>query len=74
MVRDNTTQISDILENKGEMLCAYVSNTCTSKESKMSKYRDVNESLYYWYSMACSKNITHVGHSWLPRQNILQLD
>ena len=30
------TQVSDILKNKEEILCAYESNTCTSKKSKMS--------------------------------------
>ena len=28
--------VSDILKNKEEILCAYESNTCTSKKSKMS--------------------------------------
>lgn len=55
------TQISDILKNKDEILSAYESNASTSKKKRISKFSDVNEALYQWYCMACSKNIYPCG-------------
>ena len=51
------TQVSGILKNKETILAAYESNASTSKKPRLSKYSDVNEKLYEWYTMACSKNI-----------------
>ena len=51
------TQVSEILKNKETILAAYESNASTSKKPRLSKYSDVNEKLYEWYTMACSKNI-----------------
>ena len=39
------------------MLAVYESNASTSKKCRLSKFSDVNEQLYEWYTMACSKNI-----------------
>ena len=55
------TQISDVLKNKEEILSAYESNASTSKKKRISKFSDVNEALYRWYCMACSKNIYPCG-------------
>ena len=55
------TQISDILKYKDEILSAYESNASTSKKKRISKFSDVNEALYQWYCMACSKNIYPCG-------------
>ena len=52
------TQVSEILKNKDTILAAYESiNSSTSKRPRISKYSEVNERLYEWYTMACSKNI-----------------
>ena len=51
------TQVADILKNKKTILAAYESNASTSKKGRLSKFSDVNERLYEWYTMACSKNI-----------------
>ena len=55
------TQISDILKNKEGIISAYESNASTIKKKRISKFSDVNESLYQWYCMACSKNIYPCG-------------
>lgn len=55
------TQISDILKNKESILLAYESNASTCKKRRASKFGDVNEALYQWYRMACSKNIYPCG-------------
>ena len=51
-------KVSNILKSKEStcILAAYESNTSTSKKCRVSKFSDVNERLYEWYSMACSKN------------------
>ena len=51
------TQVSEILKNKESILAAYESNASTIKKCRVSKFSDVNERLYEWYTMACSKNI-----------------
>ena len=50
-------QVSEILKNKETILAVCESNASTSKKPQLSKYSDVNEKLYKWYTMACSKNI-----------------
>jgi len=51
------TQVSNILRNKVSIKAAYASNFSTHKKCRVSKYSDVNEALYSWYKLACSKNI-----------------
>ena len=51
------TQISAILKKRESILASYESNASTSKKTRSSKYSDINNSLYEWYSLACSKNI-----------------
>ena len=55
------TQVSDILRNKVSIKAAYASNFSTHKKCRVSKYSDVNEALYSWYNLACSKNIYPTG-------------
>lgn len=45
------------MKQKESVLAAYDSNASTSKKTRASKFSDVNEALYEWYTMACSKNI-----------------
>ena len=56
-IRVTNLQVADILKNKKTILAAYESNASTSKKGRLSKFSDVNERLYEWYTMACSKNI-----------------
>ena len=50
--------VSDILKIYSEtILAAYECNASTSKKCRVSKFSDINERLYEWYTMACSKNI-----------------
>ena len=51
------TQVAEILKQKESVLAAYESNASTSKKTRASKFSDVNQALYEWYTMACSKNI-----------------
>ena len=51
------TQVGTILKNKESILSTYESNCSTSKKARTSKFCDINEALYEWYLMACSKNI-----------------
>ena len=56
------TQISCILKKKDEIRALYGENASleichTSKRSRPSQYSDVNDVLYDWYQLACSKNI-----------------
>ena len=55
------TQVSEILKKKDTILSAYESNASTSKKCRVSKFADVNEALYDWYKMACSKSIYPSG-------------
>lgn len=55
------SQISDILKNKESILLAYESNASTCKKRRASKFSEVNDALYQWYCMACSKNIYPCG-------------
>lgn len=55
------TQISDLLKDKESILSAYESNASTCKKRRASKFNEVNEALYKWYCMACSKNIYPCG-------------
>ena len=54
------TQIGKILKQKE--LALYESNASktrahTNRTSRPSEYEEINQSLYTWYTMACSKNI-----------------
>ena len=49
------TQFSVILKEKESTLTVYEYNASMNKKSKVSKFSDVNEALYEWYTMACSK-------------------
>ena len=55
------TQISYILKKKQSILASYESNASTSKHGRTSKFSDMNEALYQWYCLACSKNIYPTG-------------
>ena len=50
------TQVSNILRSKVSIKAAYESNLSTHKKYCVSKYSDVNEALFTWYNLACSKN------------------
>ena len=50
-----------MLKNKESILASYESNASTSKQGRTSKFSDVNEALYQWYCLACSKNICPSG-------------
>jgi len=50
------TQASDILKNKLHILTEFKSYGSTYKKYRKSKYADVNEALYDWYSESCSEN------------------
>ena len=56
------TQIVQILKNKDSIMALYQSNAPGSrlhsrKISRVYKYGEINEALYQWYTLACSKNI-----------------
>ena len=55
------TQISCILKNKDSILASFESNASPSKQGRASKFSDVNEALYQWYCLACSKNVQPNG-------------
>ena len=45
--------MSVILKEKESILTVYESNASTNKKCRVSKFSDVNEALYEWYTMAC---------------------
>ena len=55
------TQIAKILKNKDSILALYQANVSGSRvhtsKSRTSEYIEVNEALYKWFTLACSKNI-----------------
>ena len=54
------TQIAYILKNKVDILALFHLNASGSRhitKSRASEYNDVNEALYKWFCIACSKNI-----------------
>jgi len=60
------TQIATILKQKEELLALYESNasekSCkVSLRTRKSDFSEVNEVLYKWYLLACSKNIYPAG-------------
>ena len=58
------TQISDILKDKEFITSLYESNASSSlshTRHRTSDYSEINEALYKWYLLACSKNIYPVG-------------
>ena len=57
-----TTQIYCILKNKKSILELYEANASgslhlTNKRSRLSEYSEINDALYKWYLLACSKHI-----------------
>ena len=53
-------QIGKILKNKESILASYGANDSGEsayRNSRSSEYAEVNEVLYEWYKLACSKNI-----------------
>ena len=56
------TQISSILKRKEEIIALYEANASLEiyriqKRSRPSEYSDVNDALYKWFQVACSKNV-----------------
>ena len=55
------TQIAYILKNKESILSLYQANTSGSRihsgKSRTSEYVKVNDTLYKWFTLSCSKNI-----------------
>ena len=55
------TQIAYILKHKTEILSLFQNNASDSRhitgKSRTSEYAEVNEALYKWFCIACSKNI-----------------
>ena len=55
------TQIGHILKNKESLLSLYQANTSGSRvhtsKSRTSEYVEVNDALYKWFMLACSKNV-----------------
>ena len=66
------TQVSDILRNKATIKAAHASNISTHKKSRASKYSEVNQALYSWYNLACSKNIYPNGPQFNKAKEIAQ--
>ena len=61
-LRCGKTQIYGILKDKESIIALYESNASSSlhhsrKRTRLSEYSEVNETLYEWYLLACSKNI-----------------
>ena len=61
-LRCGKTQIYGILKDKESIIALYESNASSSlhhsrKRTRLSEYSEVNEALYEWYLLACSKNI-----------------
>ena len=63
------TQIAHVLKNKADILSLFHQNVSGSRhitgKSRASEFADVNEALYKWFCIACSKK--HL--SWRPRIN-----
>ena len=57
------TQVSDILKNKDSIQMSFESNLATYQKPRNSKFSSVNEALYEWFRIACTKNIYQVAHS-----------
>ena len=62
MFKCGETQISCILKKKAEIVSLYHENASldlchTRKRSRPLKFSDVNDALFDWYQLACSKNI-----------------
>lgn len=55
------TQIAQIVKNKESILSLFQANVSGSRvhtsKPRTSEYAEVNESLYKWFTLACSKNI-----------------
>ncbi len=54
------TQISTILKSKKSIITLYESNASSllaRRKPRTSEYSDINDALYKWYLLACSKNI-----------------
>ncbi len=54
------TQISTILKSKESIITLYESNASSllaRRKPRTSEYSDINDALYKWYLLACSKNI-----------------
>ena len=61
--------MSDIFRNKLFIKAAYAFNFSTHKKCHVSKYSDVNEALYSWYNLPCSKNIYPTGPQLVVKAN-----
>ena len=46
-----------ILKNKDSILAAFEANVSTHKKCRVSKFSDINEAMYDWYTMAVSKKM-----------------
>lgn len=60
------TQVAQIIKKKDSIMALYQSNAPGSrniltKVSRTSDYQEINEALYKWYTIACSKNIYSGG-------------
>ena len=60
----NKTQLAHILKNKMSILATYEANHSGSRVHakdttcvRTSEYTEINDKLYEWYLLACSKNI-----------------
>ena len=58
------SQIAYILKNKASILSIYEANVSGSRahvSHRATEYSSINEALYQWYTIACSKNIYPSG-------------
>ena len=60
------SQIAYVLKNKESLLSSYEANAAggrvlTNPLARTSEYADINEALYQWYNIACSKNVYSSG-------------
>ena len=61
-LRCGKTQIYGVLKDKESIIALFESNASSSvchsrKRTRLSEYSEINEALYEWYLLTCSKNI-----------------
>ena len=70
------TQIAQILKKKDTIMTIYQSNAAGSRIHKnkiscVSEYQQINEALYEWYTIACSKNIYPGGPELIEKAKLI---
>ena len=78
-LRCGKTQIYGVLKDKESIIALFESNTSSSvclsrKRTRLSEYSEINEALYEWYLLACSKKFTLMDPNLRKRRRKLLRD